>query len=145
MRNIIASITGLCFFLIMTGASAQDSKYYKDGPVINVSYIKIKPGKFEDYMAYLGTTYKSLMEESKKAGLILSYNIYASQPRNPHEADLILTTTYANMAALDKSNEADAVASKVMGAPAVREKKTLDRGVMREVLGSELIREMVLK
>ena len=145
MKNYAASVLGLIFFIVMSGAVAQDSKYYKDGPVTNVSYIKIRPGKFDDYMAFLGTTYKGLMEANKKAGLILSYNIYSASPRNQNEPDLILTTTYANMAALDKSDEADAVASKVLGEPASRNKKTIDRGVMRDVLGSELIRELVLK
>ena len=145
MKNYAASILGLIFCIVTSGAVAQDSKYYKDGPVTYVSYIKIKPGKFDDYMAYLGTSYKALMEENKKAGLILSYNVYSATPKNPNEADLILTTTYANMAALDKSDEADAVAKKVMGDPALRNKKTADRGAMRDLLGSELIRELVLK
>lgn len=145
MKNYAAAILGIFFCMAMSGAMAQDSKYYKDGPVTEVTYVKIKPGKFDEYMAYLGTSYKALMEENKKAGLIVSFNIYSAMPRNPHEADMILTTTYANMAALDKSDEADAVSTKVMGAPAVRNKKTVDRGALRDILGSELVRELVLK
>jgi hypothetical protein len=38
--------------------------------VTELAYIKVKPGKFDDYMKYLDTTYKSLMEANKKAGLI---------------------------------------------------------------------------
>jgi hypothetical protein len=145
MKKFAASIMGIFLFLAVSGASAQDSPSYKDGPVTNVSYIKVKPGKFDEYMAYLATSYKSLMEENKKAGLILSYKVYAASPRTPREPDIILATTFANMAALDKSDEGDAVATKVMGAPPVRNKKAIDREALREILGSELVREMILK
>jgi hypothetical protein len=85
------------------------------------------------------------MEAQKQAGLITSYAVYGSQPRNPQEADVILAVTFPNMAALDKSDEADAVAAKVMGSNTQQNKETADRGSMREVLGSQLMREMILK
>jgi L-rhamnose mutarotase len=128
-----------------SGAYAQDAKVYKDGPVTDVSFIKIKPGQFDNYMKWLGGPWKKLMEAQKQAGLITSYAVYGSQPRNPQEADVILAVTFPNMAALDKSDEADAVAAKVMGSNTQQNKETVDRGSMREVLGSQLMREMILK
>ena len=135
--------------LALAGAStfgwAQDAKPYTEGPVTEVSYIKIKPGRFDDYMQFLSTTYRANMEAQKKAGLILGYRIYGKQARTPQEPDLILTITYANMAALDRTDEADAVMAKLLGNSAAQSKATIERGPMREVLGSELIRELVLK
>lgn len=136
---------GLMLATLMVTAQAQDAKSYKEGPVTELSYIKIKPGKFEDYMKFLDTSYKTLMEENKKAGLILGYKVFAAQARSPREADLILTTTYANMAALDKNDEGEAVANKVLGNTDARNKAMLAREAMREVLGSELVRELILK
>jgi L-rhamnose mutarotase len=124
---------------------AQDAKPYKEGPVVEVTYVKIKPGKFDDYMKHLSTQYKTLMEANKKAGLITAYAIYSNQARSPQDPDLILTITYPNMAALDKIDEGEAVAAKVVGPTAVQNKEYAARESMREVLGGQLIRELILK
>jgi hypothetical protein len=145
MKKIVACLLGLVFCSAITAASGQEVKPYKEGQVTEVSYIKIKPGKFDDYMAFLDTTYKALMEANKKAGLIVGYAVYSAQARSPQDPDLILTTTYANMAALDKIDEGDAVAAKVIGSTTVQNKAFADREAMREVLGGQLIRELVLK
>jgi hypothetical protein len=85
------------------------------------------------------------MEANKKAGLIVDHRVYEAYPRNPREANLILTVTYPNMAALDKSDEADAVSVKVMGSFSAQDKAYADRETMREVLGSELVRELIAR
>ena len=85
------------------------------------------------------------MEANKKAGLIVGYAVYAMQARNPREPDLMLTVTCANMAALDKIEEGEAVAAKVVGSTDVQNKAFIDREALREVLRSELVRELVLK
>ena len=145
MKKIFAALLSLLLCSSMPAAFAQDSKPYKEGQVTEVSYIKVKPGQFNEYMKWLGSTYKQLMEANKKAGLIVAYAVYSAQARSPHDPDLILTVTYANMAALDKIDEGEAVAAKVLGSMDAQSKGFADRGTMREVLGSELIRELVLK
>lgn len=145
MKKIIAVLCAVAFVVVAADASAQEPKPYKEGQVVALSYIKIKPGKFDDYMAFLATTYKQLMEANKKAGLITGYAVYQATARNANDPDIILATTYANMAALDRIDEGEAVAAKVMGSNAAQNKGFIDRGVMREVLGGDLIRELVLK
>ena len=144
MRSIVA-LFGLTLAFAMTTANGEEGKSYAEGQVTQLSYIKIKPGKFEDYMKYLDTTYKTLMEANKKAGLIVGYGVYSVDARSPQEPDLILTTVYANMAALDKSDEGEAIAAKLVGSMATQSKGAIDREAMRELLGTELIRELVLK
>jgi len=126
-------------------AAADDSLPYKDGPVTAVSYVRTKDGHFDDYMKYLDTQYKAIMEAQKKAGLITSYAVYAANPRSLNEPDLILSVTYANMAALDKTEEADAVVAKVAGSRDTQNKGISDRNEWRTLLGGELVREMILK
>lgn len=145
MKTFASMMLGLALCSALGIAGAQESKPYKEGTVTEVSYIKIKPGKFDDYMMFLDTRYKALMEASIKAGLIVRYGVYSAQARSPQDPDLILTVTYANMAALDKIDEGDAVAAKVLGSTDMQNKATIDREVMREVMGSQLIRELVLK
>ena len=144
MKKITAALLGLVLCLAMT-ARGQEAKPYKDGMVTQISYVKIKPGKFDAYMKFLDTTYKALMEAEQKAGLIVRYNVFAAQPRHPNEPDLILAVTFENMAALDKSEEEDAVLAKVLGSNDVQNKSEVDRESLREILGTEIIRELVLK
>lgn len=139
MKTIAAIVLGLA---VSTSAVAQEKRIYKEGAVTSVSFIRTKPGHFDDYMKFLLGPYKNVMEAQKKAGLILDHRIYAATPKNPHEPDVILTVTYANMAALDRSDEADAVSAKVAGSFEAQDKAYADREAIREVLGSELIREL---
>jgi hypothetical protein len=136
---------GLALCFAMATSSAEEAKPYTEGQVTELSYIKIKPGKFDEYMKYLSTTYKTLMEANKKAGLVNGYGVYVASPKTPQEPDLILTVVYPNMAALDKTDEADAIAAKLVGNEATQTKGMVDREALREVLGSELVRELVLK
>src|SRR5260370_21248653 len=80
---------------------AQEDHAYTQGPVVIVSFVRTEPGMFEDYMRYLDTTYKRLMDGFKKKGIITDYAVYQALPRGPQDADLILTVTYKNMAAVD--------------------------------------------
>ena len=146
MKNITTTILGLTLcFVMATAACGQEEKPFKDGEVTIISYIKTKPGKFDDYMKFIDTTYKQLMEAEKKEGLIVRYGVFSATPRTPHDPDLLLTVTVANMAALDKTDENDAVAAKVMGSTENQNKTAIDRESLREVLGSEIVREEVLK
>ena len=80
--GLLAALAVIC----ASGASiADEARPYSEGPVTNVSFIKIEPGMFDAYMSYLATTYKSLMEEQKKAGIILDYHVYEAQARDPGE------------------------------------------------------------
>jgi hypothetical protein len=125
--------------------AAQDTRVYKEGNVVEISSIKVKPGKFNDYMAYLAGPYRKLMEENKKAGLITSWAIYGNRARNQQDADLYLTIVYPNWAALDRVEEAMAVSAKVTGSMATQDKGFADRSTMREVLGSNVLQELVLR
>ena len=145
MRYSSKLLLAIALLGLATASQAQSTRVYKEGPVTEVSYIKIKDGRFDDYMKFLDTTYKSLMEANKKAGLITGYAVYAATARTPQEPDLILTITYANMAALDRSEEGEALAVQTLGSMDSQNKAAIERGVMREVLGSQIIRELILK
>ncbi len=125
---------------------AQDEHAYTDGSVTAISYIKIKPGMFDAYMRYLQSTYKQIMEEQKKAGLVVEYGVYQAFARSPKEADLYLTITYKNWAAFDGLTEkTDAITRKIWGSLEKSDAAAIDREKMREVLGGEVVQELVLK
>jgi hypothetical protein len=77
----LGALAGLFAFVALTGAAQAADRPYTEGPVSMVSSIRTEPGMFETYMTYLSTTYKQLMEEQKKAGIILDYAVYQATPR----------------------------------------------------------------
>ena len=127
-------------------SSAKDDLPYSEGPVCELSYIKVKPGMFDAYMSWLASDWKKLNDEYKKAGIILDAQVYSARARNPHEADLVLCVTYKNMAALDNLDERTSpIDEKFMGSRQKATDASIARGKMRDILGSELVQELLLK
>jgi len=126
-------------------ALAQDERAYTDGPVTDVAYIRVEYGRFEEYVDWLNSTWKPTMVATKKAGLIIDYKIFTATPKSPDQPNIVRMITYQDMAALDKGIELEAVAKKVIGSTAVQNEARVARNEYRKLLGSELIRELILK
>jgi hypothetical protein len=124
---------------------AHDERAYAEGLVTEVNYLQIEYGRFEDYIDWLNSTWRPTMEAMKKAGLIIAYKVFRATPRSPDQPNIIFMITYENMAALDKGIELEAVAKKVIGSTKVQNKARVARNEYRKRLGSELIRELILK
>jgi hypothetical protein len=137
-------LAGLLFGV--TAAWAEEEMVYSEGPVILVSSIRTKYGMFDEYMKFLDGTYKRLMEEEKKAGLVVDYGVYQAFPHNPHEPDIFLTITFKNWAAFDGLTEkVNAIEAKLYGSMESSNKAAVDRDKVREVLGSQVIQKLQLK
>ena len=123
-----------------------DDHAYTEGAVVNVSRIRTVDGKFDEYMKWLGTTWKAENEASKKAGYILSYEVLQVEPREPTDPDLLLRITYKNWAALDGALEkGDAIAKEFEGSVAAASQAQYDRSKIRTVLGSATMQVLELK
>ena len=142
----LGALAGLFAFVASTGAVQAADRPYTEGPVSMVTSLRTEPGMFQTYMKYLGTTYKQLMEEQKKAGIILDYAVYQTTPRSPDDPDLYLIVTYKNMAAMDGlADRTDAIQEKLIGNQEARDAGMAARGKMRTMVGSEMIRRLDLK
>ena len=125
---------------------AQEEHAYTQGPVVIVSFVRTEPGMFEEYLRYLASTYKHLLDEYKKQGIILDYGVYAARPRDPQDADLILTVTYKNMAAFDDLQaRTDPLVKQLFGSLNKAASASADRGKMRKEIGSQELRQLILK
>jgi hypothetical protein len=147
IRTIIVLSVCLAACSLSLNARAQDVRAYTDGPVTAVTYLHVDYGSFERYIDWLNSTWKPTMEATKKAGLIIDYKVFSFTPigYTPNQPNVILWITYKNMAALDKGAEEEDVAKKVIGSTEVQNRARVGRNDYREVLGSELIREIILK
>jgi hypothetical protein len=143
-KTIILSMC-LAVSSLSLNARAQDERAYTEGPVTEVDYIEVEYGHLEEYIDWLNSTWKPTMEATKKAGLIINYKIFRLTPKSPDLPNIILWITYKNMAALDRGVEQEAVARKVIGSTEVQNKARVGRNEYRKVLGSEYIRELILK
>jgi hypothetical protein len=148
-RMIKALTLSMCLAAssLSLNAGAQDVRQYSDGPVTNVTYIHVDYGNLDKYIDWLNSTWKPTMEATKKAGLIIDYKVFSFTPigYTSNQPNVILWITYKNMAALDKGAEEEDVAKKVIGSTDFQNKARIGRNDYREVLGSELLRELILK
>jgi len=144
-KTIILSIC-LAASSLSLNAHAQDVRQYADGPVTEVDYIQVEYGHFEEYIDWLNSTWKPTMEAFKKAGLIIDYKVLKLTPKSPDQPNIILWITFKNgAAALDNGVELEEVAKKVIGSTDVQNKARVGRNEYRKVLGTEYIRELILK
>jgi hypothetical protein len=131
-------------------ALAQNDRKYTGGTVTEVDYIQVEYGHFPEYIDWLNSTWKPTMEALKKAGVIIDYKAYQASPKSPDQPNIFLTLTFKNMAAYagdigDKGIELEYVARNVIGSTEYQNKKRVERSQYRKVLGTELIRELILK
>lgn len=148
MKMIKTIILSMCLAasLLSLNARAQDERQYTEGPVTEEDYIHVEYGHFEEYIDWLNSTWKPTMEAMKKAGLIIDYKVFRLTPKSADQPNIILWITYKNgMAAFDKGVELEDVAKKVIGSTEVQNKARVSRNEYRKVLGTEYIRELILK
>lgn len=145
-RRALGALAGLFAFAVIGGVANATDRPYTEGTVAIVNSLRTKPGMYDTYMKYLATTYRQLMEEAKKAGHVVDYNVYSTSPRGPDDPNVYLVVTYKNMAALDGLSERmDGIQQKIVGSPEQRDAAAIDREKMRTMVGSEMIRQVVLK
>ena len=145
MKTSIALLLAAIAALAST-AYAQEDHAYTQGPVTVVSFVRTEPGMFEEYLKYLSNTYKKLMEHQKQQGVIVDYAVYQALPANPQDADVILTVTYSNMAAFDSLQaRTDPLIKEVFGSLPKAAAASAEREKLRKQLGSQMVRQLILK
>ncbi len=144
-KTIILSIC-LAASSLSLNARAQDERQYTEGPVTEEDYIQVEYGHFEEYIDWLNSTWKPTMEAMKKAGLIIDYKVFRLTPKSADQPNIVLWITYKNgMAAFDKGAELENVAKQVIGSTEFQNKARVHRNDYRKVLGTEYVRELILK
>lgn len=148
LRNrALGALAAVLAVVTFAGAVSAADRPYTEGTVSVVSSIKVLPGKMDAYTSWLQTGWKKSMEAQKAAGIILGYAVYFTRARHPDDPDIYLVTTYKNMAAFDGlEDRVGPVAEQAMGMNQAQMSQAMaDRGSMRTLIGTEVIREVVLK
>jgi hypothetical protein len=145
-NNRVAAFAAFCGLAFTSVAAFADDHPFTEGPVVQVSSIRTSYGKFDEYMKFLGTTWKATQEAAKKAGYITSYKVITVEARGENDPDVYLMIYYKNWAALDDSTaKGDAIAKQVEGSVAAANQGAVDRGKIRRILGSWTGQQLDLK
>ena len=129
---------------------AKEERGYTYGPVTEVDYIHVEYGHFEEYMAWVTSTWVPTMEAAKTAGLIIDYKVFQASPKSPDQPNVYLEITYRNMAAYagdigDSADAFEAVTEKVICSSACQNQARVHRNEFRKVLGTEVTRELLFQ
>jgi hypothetical protein len=149
IKAIILSM-GLAASALSLNARAEGERGYTYGPVTEVDYIHVNYGHFEEYMAWVTSTWLPTMQALKKAGIIVDYKVFQSSPKSPDDANVYLEITFKNMAAYagdigDQADAFEAVTEKVICSSACQNQARVHRNELRTFLGVEVTREIIFK
>ena len=152
MKKTFLTVLFACLYAI--GVQAQTATPTPPattaGPVSRVTYIDVKPGKGTEFMTFLRTHSKPILDEQKKQGLILGYG-YFTQPTTdgPNDWDIGVLVTYNNYAdAIDFNAERtakfEAISLAHYGSVEARTKAGDLQNELRTVVSSKLVRALTL-
>lgn len=144
MKKYTASVLGL-FLLFALQAFAQE--HYTEGPVWQVTLIRVKPTQMDAYLTTLRANTKATYEEMKKENLIVDYKVFLNTNKHdPQEWDIAVGVLFKNFGALDGlTAKAEVIRDKVFGTKQASLQLGEKRVEMREIVSTMLLREVTLK
>ncbi|MFL5448966.1 MAG: hypothetical protein ACJ8AP_01140 [Gemmatimonadales bacterium] len=78
--------------------------------------------------------------------MITGWGAYQSENRDETDWNIVLTTTYKNMAALDNLRDrADPITRQVYGSLDKSDEAMAKRGEMRDIVGNRQLRELIFR
>lgn len=152
MKTITLSVLLVC--LLALGAMAQTTTppppATTAGVVVRITYIDVKPGKGNDYLNFLRTHTRVILDEQKKQGLIVDYHFFSKPTtEGPGDWDVAQAIIYKNYAdAIDFNAERgakfDAISIGHYGSVEARTRAGEQQDEMRTIVSSHLMREQIL-
>jgi len=115
------------------------------GSVWSVDFIRLKPGHNLDYGRELAATWKKMLDDQKKQGIVLSYRILAGAPSNRDDFTHMLMVEFPNYGVFDQQDKMDEAVKKVFGSLGGINEAVRKREEIREAIGTRVLRELRLK
>jgi hypothetical protein len=142
----VSLVASASFVRAQAKSAGSSSAPYTEGAVWEITMVKTKPGLDDDYLKSIAQTFKGVMEEQKKQGIIVDYKVLLGDSADRNDFNILLMVEYKNMAAFDGLREkTDPIMSKVMGSEDAQRQLAVKRLDVREILGSKTMREVTLK
>ena len=141
LMSIVVSLFAFMCILVTPALSAE--RGYDNGSVWYVSFVRTKPGKYNDYLADLNNVWRKYIEAQMKDGDILSYKMLNVAARRQNESDLVLMVEFKNWATFDRGIEYfENLATKIQGSVDKSTQANIDREALRTLNGSVILQEV---
>jgi hypothetical protein len=144
--NKMRKLYRLVVFLLLLAPALFAQEHYTEGPIWRIQLIRVKPTHMDEYLTSLQQSTKPLIEEQKRQGMIMDYKVFLKETKNsPEDWDICVAIQYKNFAAMDGlTAKGEMLRDKIMGKQAAQQlaEKRVD---VREIVSSELLREIYLK
>ena len=101
MRRLIAAAAVAAVFTVSANAAEIFKDYTLSKEVLNVTFINVKPNKFDDYLDGLRQTWLPSCEIGKKMGTVVRCGIYGSTTSANRDFNLILVVVAPSAAVSD--------------------------------------------
>ena len=115
------------------------------GSVWSVDFIRLKPGYNLEYGRELAATWKKMLDDQKKQGIVLSYKILTGAPSNRDDFTHMLMVEFPNYGVFDQQDKMDEAVKKVFGSLGGINEAVRKREEIREAIGTRVLRELRLK
>jgi hypothetical protein len=144
MKKCTASALGL---VLLFALQAFAQEHYTEGPIWQVTLIRVKATQMDAYLTSLRANSKSIYDEMKKEGAILDYKVFLNTTKHdPQDWDMAIGVQYKNFGALDDlAAKAESIRDKVLGSKQNAQQIGEKRADMREIVSTMLLREVTLK
>jgi hypothetical protein len=144
MKKCTASALGL---VLLFALQAFAQEHYTEGPIWQVTLIRVKATQMDAYLTSLRANSKSIYDEMKKEGAILDYKVFLNTTKHdPQDWDMAIGVQYKNFGALDGlAARAESIRDKVLGSKQNAQQIGEKRADMREIVSTVLLREVTLK
>jgi hypothetical protein len=144
MKKYSASFLGLVLLFTLQTLAQE---HYTEGPVWQVTLIRVKPTQMDAYLTSLRANTKSIYDEMKKEGLILDYKVFLNTTKHdPQDWDIAVGVQYKNFGALDGlTAKGETIRDKVLGSKQAAQQIGEKRVDMREIVSIMTLREVTLK
>ena len=138
---------GLAVLLLCLAPALFAQEHYTEGPIWRVELIRVKPTHMDEYLTSLRQSTKPLIEEEKRQGVIMDYKVFLKETKNsPEDWDICVAIEFKNHAALDGlAAKGEMARDKILGGKQAAQQLGEKRAEIREIISSELLREIFLK
>jgi hypothetical protein len=134
------SLTGLAFTQNPTHPiRPSEAPVYYEGTVWVLEYSRLKEGAAERAVDALAEDWRARLELARGEGLIVSFKVFLGTAADRHDWDLMTAIELRNMAAID------GLQTRLGALQVAGSRSAADLTTMREVLGTKIVREALLR
>ena len=139
--------TWMLLFAVLWALPGFAQEHFTEGPMWNVTFIRVKPAQFDAYLTNLQQNAKVAYDEAKRQGVIMDWKVFLKQTKSSQQDwDIALALLYKNHAQMDgQAAKFEAIRDKVLGGKQAFQQATEKRSEIREIVGIELVQEVTLK